>query len=117
MRGHDADPLGGVDRAAASDRDQAVATLGLILGGAGVDEVDTRVGAHSVEHDRLAVRAAQHLERGVEQTRGLHSRVGDEQWPADAQQAGLVSQLADGAQALHEPRRTLVGAKGVLEHQ
>ena len=116
VRGHDADALGGVDRAAAADRDQAVAALRSILGGPGVDELDARVGADAIEDDRLAVRAAQDLERGVEQTRGLHARVGDEQRPPDAKQAGLGPELADGAQALHETGWALVSAKGVFQH-
>ncbi len=116
MGGHDADPLGRIDGAAAADGDEAVAALRAVLGGAGVDQLDARVGAHAIEDDRLAVRTAQNLERGVQQARRFHPRVGDEQRPPDAQQPGLGPQLADRAQALDETGRALVGAECVFQH-
>ena len=116
VRGDHADALGRVHRAAAADRDEPVTALRLVFGGACIDKVDGRVCLHAIEHDRLHVGAAQRLERGVEQARGLDSWICHQQRPADAEQGCFATQLADRAEALHQPGRALVGAECVLEH-
>ena len=84
MGGDHADALGGVHRAAAPDRHQAVAPLRAILRGAFVDEVHRRIGADAIEDDRFDVRAAQRFEGGVEQAGRLHAGIGHEQRTPDA---------------------------------
>src|SRR5205814_9822346 len=116
MHGDDADAFGGVHRAAATNGDEAVAALGPILLRAGIDELHARVRLHLVEYDRLDVGAPQRFESGVQESRRLDARVGDEQRPADAEEARLAAELLDRAQALDESSRTLVGAEGVFEH-
>ena len=117
MRRHDADAFGGVHRAAAADRDQPVAALRAVFGRSLVDQRNAWVGSDLVEHDRLDVGSPQRLERDLEQPGGLDPGVGHEQRPAHGELTRLVAELLDGAEALHEARRALVSAKGVLEHR
>ena len=117
VHGDDADPLGSVHRGPAADGDEPVASLRSILGGTRIDELDARVRLDPVEHDRLHVSLAQRLERGLQQARRLDARVRHEQRPADAQKARLVAQLADGAEALHEPSWALVSPECVFQHR
>ena len=49
--GDDANSLGRVYRAAAADRDKAVATLRAVLSGSRVDELHAGIGLDPIEHD------------------------------------------------------------------
>jgi len=116
VRRDDADAFGGVHRAAAPDRDKAVTALRAIFRGACIDKVDAGVRLDAVEHDWLAVGAAQSFQGGVKQACRFHAGVGDEQRPAHAEQDGLVAKLADGAKTLDKARWTLISAKCVFQH-
>src|SRR5260221_214453 len=115
--GDHADPFGCVHRASAADRHQAVAALCAVFGGARVDQLDARVCPDSVENDRLDIRAAQRFERGVKETGRLDTCVCDEERPAHAKEACLRAELLDGAKALDEAGRALIGLECVFEHR
>src|SRR5207245_11228190 len=102
-RGTPAGALGGSNRAAPADSDEAVAALRSVLCSPLVDERDPRVGADLVEHHRLDVGATKRFERDLEQPRGLDARVGDEQGTPHAEPARLAAELLDGARRW--PRR------------
>src|SRR5438128_461863 len=81
---HDAaDPLGGVDRAAAADRDQAVAAFRLVITSPGIDERNSGIRPHLVVANRIQSGGSKRLERLVQQP-GFHDPlVGDDQRPLD----------------------------------
>jgi hypothetical protein len=81
---------------------------------AGVDQLDARVRFHAVEDDG-SQSDPRRLE-AVSSSRRLDAWVGDEQRPAHAEQPASLPSCADRAQALHQARRALVGAKCVFQH-
>ena len=111
-----ADPLRGVNRAAAADRHQAVTAFRLVVAGAGVDERDAGVGAHLVVGDRVETSGAQRLERLVEQP-GFHdSMVGDDQRALDGQCCGLLAKGGERPDGMHHAGRRLIRLQDTVKH-
>src|SRR6202011_4999998 len=89
VHGDHADALCGVDRAAAADRDQAVAALRLVVTSPGIDECDPGVGPPRVVGNWVQAGGAERLEGLIEQP-GLHDPlVGDDQRPLNVETDGL----------------------------
>jgi len=61
VHGDHADALCGVDRAAAADRDQAIAALRLVITSAGIDECDPGIGPHLVVANWIQSSGSQRL--------------------------------------------------------
>ena len=105
VHGDHPDALGGVDRAAAAQADQAVAPLPLVGAGALVDQGDGRVGPHLGEAHRIETGRAQGGERLVQQARLDDPLVGDQQRAAHAEGLHLLAERFDGSDGVHHPGR------------
>jgi hypothetical protein len=103
--GQDRDRLGGVDRAAAAEADQAVVVAGLELGERGGDDVGRRLLADLREGVPGNAGAVQDAGHDVQLADLDQMRIGHDQRPAEAEARENLGKLLDGTAADQELAR------------